>query len=105
MWIIFCPFLGGIGLPKSPEKAQKRRWGREVKRSKEEWDLIGMQGGVSVTRLVLQNLRLDNHLKFQLQPEFISLSLYGFLRVNYTRSLFSTMGAIKSTVYYLQSPK
>lgn len=74
MWIIFCPFLGGIGLPKSPGKAQKRRWGRGVKRSKEEWDLIGSQGGVSVIRLVLQNLRLDNHLKFQLQPEFISLS-------------------------------
>ncbi|RMC13376.1 hypothetical protein DUI87_10911 [Hirundo rustica rustica] len=36
MWIIFCPFLGGIGLPKSPEKAQKRRWGRKMKRHKEE---------------------------------------------------------------------
>lgn len=36
IWIIFCPFLGGTGLPKSPEKAQKRTKGKEVKRSKEE---------------------------------------------------------------------
>lgn len=68
-WIILSAFLGCVGSPKSPAKAGERGWGREVKRSKEgERDLISARGGVSVTGLALQNLRLDNHLKFQLQP-------------------------------------
>lgn len=69
MWIILSTILGCIGSPKSPAKAGKREWGREVKRSKErEWDLAGMQCGMPVTRLTLLSLSLDNHLKFQLQP-------------------------------------
>lgn len=71
-WVVLSTFLGYIGSLKSLAKAEERGWGQgceEVQGRRARPDKHPRWWRVApASELALLNLRLDNHLKFQLWP-------------------------------------